>query len=186
MGKSREPTRKEAVVADETPKTPNAGPFDVRTIKSLVALMAQHDLAEIDLRDGTQRLRLRRGGEPVYHAPVPSVSPPAAMPPAAAPPPAGATRPAEPSPAAAASSGRKLLEIKSESVGTFYSRPSPDAASFVSVGSKVSPTTVVCLLEAMKLFSEVQAGLSGTIAEVCVENQSPVEFGQVLFRVEPA
>lgn len=185
MGKSREPTRKEAVVADETPKSTNAGPFDVRTIKSLVALMAQHDLAEIDLRDGAQRLRIRRGGEPVYHAPMPAAHPTAA-PAAAAPQPAAVARPAEPAATATGGSGRKLLEIKSESVGTFYSRPSPDAPAFVSVGSKISPTTVVCLLEAMKLFSEVQAGVGGTIAEVCVENQSPVEFGQVLFRVEPA
>jgi acetyl-CoA carboxylase biotin carboxyl carrier protein len=166
-------------VADDTQKPTSAGPFDVRTVKNLVALMASHDLAEIDLRDGMQRLRIRRGSQPTAVA---------AMPPAAAPvaplTTVAAPKGTEAAPAAAPKPGKKLLEIKSESVGTFYCKPSPEAAPYVTVGSKVTPTTVVCQLEAMKLFSEVQAGVSGTIAEVCVENQSPVEFGQVLFRVE--
>ena len=167
-------------MADESVKPNNPGPFDVRTVKNLVALMAQHDLSEIDLRDGTQRLRIRRGSAPVMIAAAqPS---PAALPPAAP----VAKQAAETSSPAATAPGRKLLEIKSESVGTFYAKPTPEAATFVHVGSKVSATTVVCLIEAMKLFSEVQAGVSGTIVEVCVENQSPVEFGQVLFRVEPS
>lgn len=162
-------------MADES-KSSNPGPFDVRTVKNLVALMASHDLAEIDLRDGMQRLRIRRGGQQTFIAAAPAIAP------AASPPPAAASAPEAAAPAP--KSGKKLLEIKSESVGTFYSKPSPDAAPYVSVGAKVTPTTVVCQLEAMKLFSEVQAGVSGTIAEVCVENQSPVEYGQVLFRVE--
>jgi acetyl-CoA carboxylase biotin carboxyl carrier protein len=162
-------------VADEAPKSNNPGPFDVRTVKNLVALMASNDLAEIDLRDGMQRVRIRRG---MHKTVVASASAPVAV--AASPAPQAPV----PDTAPPKASGKKLLEIKSESVGTFYSRPSPDAAPYVSVGSKVTPTTVVCTLEAMKLFSEVQAGVNGTIAEVCVDNQSPVEFGQVLFRVE--
>lgn len=168
-------------MADETSKSSNPGPFDVRTVKNLVALMASHDLAEIDLRDGMQRLRIRRGSTQTVVTAMPSyaAAPVAAAPAAAAaPPPKSAEAPAATVP------GKKYLEIKSESVGTFYAKPSPDAPPFVTVGSKVTPTTVVCTLEAMKLFSEVQAGLSGTIVEVCVDNQSPVEFGQVLFRVE--
>lgn len=166
-------------MADETTKPTSPGPFDVRTVKNLVALMASHDLAEIDLRDGMQRLRIRRGGAQTVVTAAPALPTPAY----AAPAPATAVKAAD-TPPSAAVPGKKYLEIKSESVGTFYSKPSPDAAPFVSVGSKVTPTTVVCTLEAMKLFSEVQAGLAGTIVEVCVENQSPVEFGQVLFRVE--
>lgn len=166
-------------MADESPKPTNPGPFDVRTVKNLVALMAQHDLSEIDLRDGMQRLRIRRGSQQTVvaaTAPMPMVPLPA---------PAASVAPAAAAPPAAAKPARNLIEIKSESVGTFYSKPSPDAASFVSVGSKITPTTVVCLIEAMKLFSEIQAGVNGTIAEVCVENQAAIEFGQVLFRVEP-
>ncbi len=155
-------------------KPTNPGPFDVRTVKNLVALMASHDLAEIDLRDGMQRLRIRRGGQQT----VVATAAPAPIPVATAP--AAGKIPEAP----AAKPGKKLLEIKSESVGTFYAKPNPDSPLYVNVGSKVTPTTVVCQLEAMKLFSEVQAGISGVIAEVCVENQSPVEFGQVLFRVE--
>jgi acetyl-CoA carboxylase biotin carboxyl carrier protein len=164
-------------VADESPKSTNPGPFDVRTVKNLVALMASNDLAEIDLRDGVQRVRIRRDIQKTV-----VMATPAALAAAPAASPSPVAKPTNEAPAA--KPGKKLLEIKSESVGTFYAKPSPDAAPYVTVGSKVTPTTVVCTLEAMKLFSEVQAGVSGTIAEICVENQSPVEFGQVLFRVE--
>jgi len=160
-------------------KTPSAaGPFDVKTVQALVELMTNHDLAEIDLREGMQRLRLRRGGA---LAPVVTMAAPAPAAAAAAP-----ARSAEPSaPAAAAATARNLIEIKSELVGTFYSKPNPEAPSYVSKGSKITPTTVVCQIEAMKLFNEIVAGASGTIVEVCVENGKYVEFNQVLFRVEP-
>lgn len=169
---------KELPVAEESKKTPSSpGPFDVRTVQALVALMTDHDLSEIDLREGMQRLRLRRGSTN-----VPVLTTAVAAPVAAA-----APRAADPAPASApAKPARNLLEIKSETVGTFYSKPSPDAPPFVSVGSKISASTVVCLIEAMKLFNEVQAGCSGTVAEVCVDNGQPVEFGQVLYRVEPS
>src|SRR5262249_2074578 len=78
----------------------------------------------------------------------------------------------------------KYHEIKSEMVGTFYSRPKPDKDEFVKVGSRVKPDTVVCLIEAMKLYNDIKAGISGTIQEVCVNNGDFVEFGTVLFRVD--
>jgi acetyl-CoA carboxylase biotin carboxyl carrier protein len=163
-------------VADDSAKsTGNPGPFDVRTVKNLVALMAQHDLSEIDLRDGTQRLRLRRGGQVVESVPMPM--------PVAARPAVAAAEPSTPA-ATAAKPGKKLAEIKSETVGTFYTRPSPDAAPFVTVGSKVMPSTVVCTVEAMKTYSPVEAGIAGTIVEICAQDGLPVEFNQVLFRVE--
>jgi acetyl-CoA carboxylase biotin carboxyl carrier protein len=168
-------------VADETPK--NApGPFDVRTIKSLVALMTQHDLSEIDLREGAQRLRLRRGTKQTV---VTSMSPAPMMP--AMPAPAPAASQPQPSAGDSAASGpaKKLIEIKSQMVGTFYASPNPDAPPFVKVGAKLSPTTVVGLIEAMKLFNEVSAECTGTLVEILVDNQQPVEFGQVLMRVDP-
>lgn len=172
---------KENPVADEVSKSP--GPFDVRTIKSLVALMAQNDLSEIDLRDGVQRLRLRRGAlKTLLAASAASVLPA----PVAAPPVfnnSSAKTEAPPAPAAAA---RKLIEIKSPTVGTFYSAPSPDAPPFVRVGGKVTPSTVVGLVEAMKLYNEINADCTGAIAEILVENQQSVEYNQVLFRVDPA
>ena len=86
------------------------------------------------------------------------------------------------SPAVAESTG---TFIKSPTVGTFYVASSPDAPPFVKVGATVQPETVVCMVEAMKVFNEIPAGLSGTILEVLVENAAPVEFGQPLFRVKP-
>lgn len=77
------------------------------------------------------------------------------------------------------------MDVKSEGVGTFYSKPKPDADTFVRVGSRVAPDTVVGLLEAMKTYTEIHAGCSGVIREVLVENQAAIEYDQVLFRVDP-
>jgi acetyl-CoA carboxylase biotin carboxyl carrier protein len=160
-------------VAEEASNSPS--PFDVQTIKYLVTLMSRHDLSEIDLRDGTARLRLRRGPRRV--AVPPPATAPAAAPPAAGPPPAAREEPAKPA--------RTLVEIKSPTPGTFYAKPSPDAEAYVRVGSRVTPTTVVGLIEAMKLYNDITADCTGVIAEVVVENAQAVEYGQVLFRVDP-
>ena len=166
---------KEPPVADEPGKGP--APFDVRTVKALVALMTQHDLSEIDLRDGAQRLRLRRGAlANVVTAPAP------VLPTQLAPPPSANNRDVSSAPAPAA---KKLIDIKSQTVGTFYASPNPGAEPFVKIGAKVSPTSVVGLIEAMKLFNEITADCSGVVVEILVENQQPVEFGQVLMRIDP-
>jgi acetyl-CoA carboxylase biotin carboxyl carrier protein len=165
-------------VADEVPTTP--GPFDVERIRSLVALMRKHDLSEIDLHDGARRIRLRRGF-PAPAAAVPMYSPP----PVAAPQTAPAPLPQAAKPAADAGPARKLVEIKAPTPGTFYAKPSPEAEAFVRVGSRVTSSTVVCLIEAMKLFNEIQAECDGVIEEILVENGQAVEYGQVLFRVNP-
>jgi acetyl-CoA carboxylase biotin carboxyl carrier protein len=163
--------------ADEAPKT--AGPFDVRTVKALVALMTQHDLSEIELRDGNQRLRLRRGANQVEvasHVPAPLAVPTTVESPA----------PKKGVPAAPPAVTRQLIEIKSPTPGTFYASAKPGEPPFAKVGTKVTPATVVCLIEAMKLYNEVQAECAGVIVEALVENQQPVEYGQVLFKVDPA
>lgn len=77
------------------------------------------------------------------------------------------------------------ISIKSPTVGTFYVSANPEDQPFVRVGARVSPDTVVCLVEAMKVFNQITADCSGTIVEVCVENAHPVEYGQILFRVQP-
>jgi acetyl-CoA carboxylase biotin carboxyl carrier protein len=164
-------------VADEAS---NGGPFDVRTIKLLVRLMAEHDLNEIDLRNGSMRVRLLRGttiAAPVAHVAMPTTAPPAS---AASSAPAAATESAAP-----AASARKLIDIKSPSVGTFYGAANPEAPPFVRVGDRVTPTTVVGLVEAMKTFNEIPAECSGVIVEQLVRNQQPIEFDTVLFRVDP-
>ncbi len=85
----------------------------------------------------------------------------------------------------AAPAGPALLEIKSPMVGTFYKSPEPGAESYVKNGTRVSPGQVVCIIEAMKIMNEIESEVQGVIREVCVENAQPVEFGQVLFRVDP-
>ena len=163
-------------MADEDPK---AGPFDINTIKALVALMSRHDLSEIDLRQGEQRICLRRGPLKTTVNTLPPMAVPQAMPsPAALP-----AKPAEPTPAPAPT--KKLIDIKSPTPGTFYARPNPDSEPYVKVGSRVDPKTVVCTIEAMKLYTEIQAECSGVIQEILVENGQFVEFDTVLFRVDP-
>ncbi|MFQ3650722.1 MAG: acetyl-CoA carboxylase biotin carboxyl carrier protein [Gemmataceae bacterium] len=161
----------------------NPRPFDVRTVRYLVRLMTQNDLSEIDLAEGEQRIKIRRGPR-VITASGPVALPPASLPaPAAASP--AATAPSEPTSTAPAAATKKLIEIKSPTVGTFYAARDPNSPPFVQLGSKVTPSTVVCLIEAMKVFNDVQAECSGTIVEVCVKNKEFVEYNTVLFRVDP-
>jgi acetyl-CoA carboxylase biotin carboxyl carrier protein len=163
----------------EMPDMSNPGPssndiFDVKKVRRLVEMMKEHDLAEIDLRQGDQRVRIRRGAEPVVTggAPVTYAPPPA-------------PRSGGEAPAAGASAAADLPTIKSPMVGTFYVASGPDAPPFVKVGDHIGPDTIVCIIEAMKVFNEIPAEMSGKIAAVLVENGAPVEYGQPLFKVEP-
>lgn len=153
-------------------------PFDVNTIRELVRLMSRHDINEMLLERENARIRLRRGltatAAPTSVAILPAA--PAAVAPSA--PAAPVSSPAPPA--------KKLHEIKSPMVGTFYAREKPEAEPYVKVGTRLTPTTVVGLIEAMKLFNEVQAECNGTIMEICVENASPVDYNTVLFRVDTA
>lgn len=152
--------------------------FEVRKVRRLVELMNDHDLSEIDLRQGKQRIRLRRG---VDAPPVAQVAAPLSPAPAAqAPAPAPAAAPPTESPSAAPAGP----VISSPMVGTFYLSSSPDSAPFVKVGDQVGADTVVCIIEAMKVFNEIPAEKSGKVAAVLVENGAAVEFGQPLFRLE--
>ncbi len=148
--------------------------FDVKRIRRLVELMNEHELAEIDLRQADQRIRLRKGGEPVV-----TVGPVRAVAPAGE----GGAAPAISAPAKV--DDKNLTLIKSPMVGTFYSSASPDSPPLAKVGDHVSPQTTVCIVEAMKVFNEIPAEVSGQIVAVCVENGEPVEFNQVLFKVDP-
>jgi acetyl-CoA carboxylase biotin carboxyl carrier protein len=181
MDGGKPPKKTETAASLEKPEdnAKSTGPFDVRTVKALVSLMTQHDLSEIELRDGNQRMRLRRGSyQPVL--PVSAAGGPAPVSVAAS-----SSPKAEPV-APAAAPIRNMVEIKSPTPGTFYAAAKPGEPPFVKVGSKVSPETVVCLIEAMKLYNEVQAECTGVIVEALVENQQAVEYGQVLFKVDPA
>ncbi len=152
---------------------------DVRTIRHLVRLMKDYDLTAIDLIDGSTQVRLRRrGGEAgaaVISVPHASAIP-SAYPTASAPRPEAPTHPLAPA----------GIVIESPMVGTFYAASSPDSPPFVTIGSVVRPDTTVCVIEAMKVFTDIPAGVSGTITEVLVKNGQSVEYGQPLFRVNPA
>jgi len=152
------------------------GPMSIDFLQTLVRLMASNDLHEVDLRDGQQRINLKRGAAPAAYAPA--YAPLSVAMPAAAPASTAAAAPAE-------SADAGLVPIKSPMVGTFYAAASPDAKAFVSVGSRVEEDTDVCIIEAMKVFNNIKAECRGTIAKVLAENGKPVEFGEVLFLVKP-
>lgn len=156
-------------------------PFDVHVVDHLVKLMSQHELTEVHLEEGDQVIRLRRGPKHVAVAPMALAPAPVAAAPAAA---APAAAPAAPA-AAPAPAGKKQLEIKSPTPGTFYRASGPDAEPFVKVGTRVKADSVVCIIEAMKVFNEIPAEVSGTIASIKVDDKGPVEYGQVLFLVDP-
>jgi acetyl-CoA carboxylase biotin carboxyl carrier protein len=161
----------------ETAKSGDA-PFDLDKLKQLVEMMESHGLTEVNLRRGDEQWRLRRGPEVVQVAPQYA---PAPMQMAAAP----AAPIASAASAAAPAADAGLIDIKSPTVGTFYAAPSPGEPAFVSVGSVVTPETIVCLLEAMKVFNQIPAEVSGTITAILVKSGDAIEFGQPLFRVKP-
>ena len=145
---------------------------DLKDIKAIVDLMEKNGLTAFEMEKGGFRIALSKGtvaGPAVSYAPAP-VAAPAALP-------AASSAPAEA--AAPTASGK---EIPSPMVGTFYTAPSPESPAFVKVGQKVTPETVVCIIEAMKVMNEIKAEVSGTITEVAAENGQPVQFGQALFR----
>ena len=157
--------------------------MNVRLLEQIVKLMAANDLNTVDVRDGQKRVILKRGPAAPSFAYAPAVQPPAAAPPS--PPPAAAGAPTGASGAPAPDDTAGLLPIKAEMVGTFYASPKPGEKPFVNVGSEVDEETEVCLIEAMKNYFAVKAGVSGTIARVLVQDGQTVQFDQLLFLVRP-
>lgn len=151
--------------------------MNIKEIKEMINLMNENNLTELELEREGLRIRLKKGAEggavekeiervmPKPAAPVQALNLPSEQP----------TAPPE----------VKTIEIKSPMVGTFYRTPSPDAAPFVNTGDHIEVGRVVCIIEAMKLMNEIKSDVKGKIAQVLVENADPVEFGQVLFLVEP-
>jgi acetyl-CoA carboxylase biotin carboxyl carrier protein len=146
-------------------------------IRELAGLVNEHGFTDFEFENENIRVRLsKQVNTPVYAAPqmaAPVQAAPAAVPAAAA----------ESAPATAADEDAGLHKITSPIVGTFYRSPAPDKPSYVSEGTVVSPETVVCIVEAMKLMNEIQAEASGEIVKIYVENGAPVEYGQPLFGI---
>ena len=165
--------------------------MDLKDIKVIVDLMKKNAVSEFEMEEGDFKIKLKRdSGKPrkgetvVVQEAAPMILPAAAAAPVAAPVATAAPAPATPA-AAALAPVAEGPEVKSPMIGTFYRKPSPDADSYVEVGSVVEPDTVVCIIEAMKVMNEIKAEVKGTIAEVLAEEGKPVEYGQALFRIEP-
>ncbi|MCS6895917.1 MAG: acetyl-CoA carboxylase biotin carboxyl carrier protein [Bacteroidia bacterium] len=160
--------------------------MDLKSILELLRFVSKSDLSEVVVEEGDFRLTVRKGTSGNVVSPV-SVPPPSVQPlptiTPIAPPPSTIEPPkAEPVPPA---SPKKLNYIRSPMVGTFYRRPSPDKEPYVKVGDIIQPGQVVCIIEAMKLFNEIQSEIAGRIVRLLVEDGQPVEYDQPLFEVEP-
>jgi acetyl-CoA carboxylase biotin carboxyl carrier protein len=154
---------------------------ELKDIKAIIDLMRKNDLSVFEMEKDGFRLKLQKGAteKTVSMVPIMSATPTAsAVVPQSAP-----TNAAEAETAAPPQDKASLRDIVSPMVGTFYRSSSPDAAPFVDIGKEVTPETVVCIIEAMKVMNEIKAETSGLIAEVVAENGKPVQFGQVLYRV---
>jgi acetyl-CoA carboxylase biotin carboxyl carrier protein len=147
-------------------------------IERLIRILDESGLDSLEVERGGTRVKLAKS-PPAGVAPVSFAVPSGAVP---APPPSVDAPVVEPRTLAVASN---LLEITAPMVGTFYLSPAPDAPAYVEPGTRVKPGDTLCIIEAMKLMTELECEISGTVAEVCVDNAQPVEFGQVLLRVDP-
>lgn len=171
--------------------------MNFKEIQELIKLVAKAELAEVKIKEGDFLIHLRGKGDTVGNTYVTTAAPAPAYAPVPAPSSAPVAAAAAPSavpdfaptasaaPAAADTNGGNYLEIKSPMIGTFYRASSPDKGPYVKVGDKVQSGSTVCVIEAMKLFNEIESEVSGKIVKVLVEDAQPVEYDQVLFLVEP-
>ncbi|MGC1481234.1 MAG: acetyl-CoA carboxylase biotin carboxyl carrier protein [Chthoniobacterales bacterium] len=150
--------------------------MELKEIRALIDLMKKNGLAVFKMEKEGFKITLQTNAEfhPASYSPAPQPTPAA--------PAAGATPKGDAAPPAAPASD--LKEITSPMVGTYYASPSPDSAPYVQVGSTVTPDTVVCIVEAMKVMNEIKAECAGTIEEIAADNGKPVQYGQALFRVK--
>ena len=155
-----------------------------KEIQELISFLAESGLEEVNIETDNFKVSVKRSAEQQV------VSAPAALP---APAPVAAPQPAAPAPAPAASEptaaeapSGNLVEIKSPMIGTFYRSANPESPSFVEVGSEVKAGSPVCIIEAMKLFNEIESEVAGKIVKVLVDNAQPVEYDQPLFLVDPS
>lgn len=193
MSKSNKGSKKETAPVRVISKTDSSNPAAMKTseIRDLIDFISKSGLNEVNIETKELKLSIKREPDqkvfkstPIMtQAAIPMTAPPASLPPASTP----LTPKVEGTASSAASpgSGKKTVDIKSPMIGTFYRSGNPDTPPFASVGDKITKGQAVCIIEAMKLFNEIESEVSGTIVKVMVENASPVEYDQVLFVVEP-
>ncbi len=162
--------------------------MDIKEIKAIVDLMKKNSMTEFEMEKGDFKIRLQRDASSGKRVPTPepmivqapAVAQTTAVPVLATP----ATVPAA-TKTGSAPMATGDTEVKSPMIGTFYRRPSPDADPYAEIGTQVEPDTVVCIIEAMKVMNEIKAETRGVITENLIEDTKPVEYGQVLIRIEP-
>ena len=166
--------------------------IDIRKLKELVRLMVENDLSELDLKDQQETVTVKRGSAApiVHHAPV-YAAPAAAASYGAATGETGLPAGETAEPRAGGGSGAVedtsgLVPINSPMVGTVYLAPNPESPPFVTAGASIGPDSTVCIIEAMKVFNEIKAEVSGTIERVLIQNGKPVQYGQAMFLVRPS
>ncbi|WP_431157115.1 acetyl-CoA carboxylase biotin carboxyl carrier protein [Winogradskyella poriferorum] len=161
--------------------------MDLKEIQNLIKFVAKSGASEVKLEMDDVKITIKTGSENettiVQQVPVQAAAPVVAQPVAPAPAPAAPEAPSAPAPT---SDDSKYITIKSPIIGTFYRKPSPDKPVFVEVGSEVKEGDVLCVIEAMKLFNEIESEVTGKIVKVLVDDSSPVEFDQPLFLVDPS
>jgi acetyl-CoA carboxylase biotin carboxyl carrier protein len=158
--------------------------LDLKQIKQLIDLMQRSDLTEFAVEEEGFKIKIARASN-AASAPLVVAAPVAAIPAAPAAPAPVAASASAPAPAPAAGAEESgVIYVKSPMVGTFYKAASPESKPFAEIGTKITETSVVCIIEAMKIMNEIQSEVKGTIVEILVENGSPVEYGQKLFKVK--
>lgn len=154
--------------------------MELKEIKELIKLVSEYGVSEVEVEKGDFKIAIKKNHEAVISAPAVSIPVAPVIHQAPMAPAVIASAPAAP-----ASNDAHLLTIKSPMIGTFYASASPDKPAFVKPGDEIKAGKVVCIIEAMKLFNEIESEISGRIVKVLVENSSPVEYDQPLFLVEP-
>jgi acetyl-CoA carboxylase biotin carboxyl carrier protein len=160
--------------------------MNIKEIQDLIKFVSKSGVSEVEIEQKDFKITIKTpvGGSPI--AAMAPMAPVAMQMPVAAPVAAPAPVAAAPAPAAAPANDSHLIEIKSPMIGTFYRSAGPDKPPFVEVGQSIKPGDKVCIIEAMKLFNEIESEISGTIVKVLVNDSSPIEYDQPLFLVEPA
>jgi len=154
--------------------------MDIRKVKKLIELLEESGIAELEIKEGEESVRISRyGSNAMATMPAPMMAPPYALPPTIE-----TAAPAAAEPAAAPEEEISGHVVKSPMVGTFYRAPSPSAPSFIEVGQRINEGETICIVEAMKLLNQIEADKSGIVKKILIENGQPVEYGQPLFIIE--
>ena len=181
---AKKSTKSQKPTADPRPTT--QAEMKTSEIRDLIDFISKTGLNEVNIETSELKLHVKREpDQKILKSAAPVVAAAPTQPQTVLSQPVQAAQPQQETAVEAAPSGKKTVDIKSPMIGTFYKSPNPDSPPFVSVGDKVSKGQTVCIIEAMKLFNEIESEVSGTVVKIMVDNSTPVEYDQVLYVVEP-